>query len=279
MPVRVPAAVGVNVIVIVQEAFAARLPGQLFVSAKSPVVTIPETVRLLFPEFVSVTVCGVLVVFTARLWKVREFGLKVTNGAAPVPDRFTVCGLPAALSATLSAPVRFPVVVGVNVTLMVQEEVAARMPGQLFVSAKSPVAVMPEITRLALPEFVSVTVCGVLVLPTACDTKARLVGDSVTAGTAATPVPVRLTVCGLFGALSVKRSVADSLATIEGVNVTFTEQVPLGATDVPLHVSALVAKSAAFAPASVTAPVPKVKVAFPLFVIVRVCGVLAVLTT
>lgn len=74
-------------------------------------------------------------------------------------------------------------------------------------------------------------------------------------------------------------SVAVSLPTIEGVKVTLTEQVPLGATVVPLQVSALIEKLAAFVPESVTAPVPKVKVAFPLFVTVKVCGELVILTT
>lgn len=40
----------------------------------------------------------------------------------------------------------------------------------------------------------------------------------------------------------------------------------------PLHVSALRAKSAAFAPESVTAPEPKSKLALPMFVTVMACA-------
>ena len=39
---------------------------------------------------------------------------------APIPLSVTVCGLPAALSVTLSAAVRVPLAVGLNVTLMLQ---------------------------------------------------------------------------------------------------------------------------------------------------------------
>ena len=43
----------------------------------------------------------------------------------PVPDNETVCGLPAALSVTFNVALRAPVVVGANVTLMVQLAPAA----------------------------------------------------------------------------------------------------------------------------------------------------------
>jgi len=62
-PVRVPAAVGVNVTVTVQVAFCANVAVQSLVWLKSPVaegIEMPVT----FPLFaVSVTVCDALVVF------------------------------------------------------------------------------------------------------------------------------------------------------------------------------------------------------------------------
>src|SRR6266571_268662 len=68
-----------------------------------------------------------------------EVGERLTPGAVPVPLKLAVCGLPAALSATLRVPLRAPVAVGVNVTLMAQLALAARvegLKGQLLVWAK-----------------------------------------------------------------------------------------------------------------------------------------------
>ena len=43
----------------------------------------------------------------------------------PVPVRLTMCGLPAALSVIVTAPVWVPVSVGVNLTLILQLDPAA----------------------------------------------------------------------------------------------------------------------------------------------------------
>src|SRR5207253_11305756 len=60
----------------------------------------------------------------------REVGeTEPEAGATPVPLRATLCGLPAALSATLRVPLRAPVAVGLNVTLMAQLALAARVEG------------------------------------------------------------------------------------------------------------------------------------------------------
>jgi hypothetical protein len=62
-PVRVPAAVGVNVTVIVQVLFCASVAVQSLVWLKSPVAA-PIEIPVTLPLFaVSVTVCPVLVVF------------------------------------------------------------------------------------------------------------------------------------------------------------------------------------------------------------------------
>jgi hypothetical protein len=74
------------------------------------------------------------------------------------------------LSVTVNVAVREPVAVGVNVTLMVQLELAASDVPQLFDWAKSPLLVpvmaMLEMLRLAVPVLDSVTGCGELVAPT-----------------------------------------------------------------------------------------------------------------
>ena len=91
-----------------------------------------------------------------------------------------------------------PLKLGVNVTLKVHAAPAARVAPQGAVpdgvAAKSPLATMPEMVSVAPELFVSVTVCGALVVPTACDAKVRLVGDNAT-GTS--PVPDRPAICGL----------------------------------------------------------------------------------
>src|ERR671933_132471 len=57
----------------------------------------------------------------------------------PVPLSGIRCGLPAALSVTVSDPVRTPEVVGVKVTLMTQLLPGLSKAGQLLVWVKSPV--------------------------------------------------------------------------------------------------------------------------------------------
>jgi len=109
---------------------------------------------------------------------------RVTTGppVVAVPERLTVCGLPTALSLIVNVPVRVALVVGVNVTLIVQVELAATPFPQLSVSAKSPLVKMLVMCKGAVPLLESVTVCGVLVVPTGWPPKLRLVGESETAG-------------------------------------------------------------------------------------------------
>ncbi len=72
------------------------------------------------------------------------------------------------------------------------------------------VAAIPILVMLSgkLPLLVSVTVCAELVVPTDWFPKAMVAGVSETAGPV--PVPVRLTLCGLPGALSVTVRLADA---------------------------------------------------------------------
>ena len=104
-------------------------------------------------------------VFTGWLPKETEVGERLTPGpVVPVPLKLAVCGLPVALSATLRVPLRVPVAVGLNVTLMAQLALAARvegLKGQLLVWAKSPLLVpvmlMLVIVNAELPLLVNVT--------------------------------------------------------------------------------------------------------------------------
>jgi hypothetical protein len=95
----------------------------------------------------------------------------------------------------LSAPVRVPVAVGVNVTLTVQlaGEGASEVPQLVLSTAKSPLAAM-ESDVDPVPVFFTVTVLAALVVPTVCLANVSLVGVAVTTTLAAFPVPVSFTV-------------------------------------------------------------------------------------
>jgi len=84
----------------------------------------------------------------------------------PVPVKLKVCGLSLALSMNVTAPVCVPVVVGVKVKLILQLAPAATVFPQVLVCAKSPEVVTDVILSDEFPVLVSVTVCGVLVVPT-----------------------------------------------------------------------------------------------------------------
>src|SRR5437667_426111 len=116
--------------------------------------------------FFSVSDCASLVGFRLRLPYVTLFRYGLVTGAAPVPVMLTMCGLPAALSVMVIAPVRVPVAVGVKVTLMAQLAPAATDVPQVLVCMKSPLATMLVTLSAAVPVLVSVTVCTALVVLT-----------------------------------------------------------------------------------------------------------------
>jgi len=66
----------------------------------------------------------------------------------------------------LSVPVLAPSATGVKVTEIVQSAPPLKLVGQVFVSEKSPLAVMLEIVSGTLLVLVSVTVWAWLLLPT-----------------------------------------------------------------------------------------------------------------
>jgi hypothetical protein len=131
-PVRKPVVVGVNVMLMTQLALTASVPGQLLLCEKSPVAVMLVITRGALPQLVTVN-DTVLLVPTFWLPKLMLGALKQTAGATPVPLKGTDCGLPVALSVTLTAPVREPLAVGVNVTLIVQLAFGARVLPQLLV--------------------------------------------------------------------------------------------------------------------------------------------------
>ena len=102
---------------------------------------------------------------------------KVTEWAAlaPVPEREMVSAPFEALLAMLMLPLALPVLAGLNVAVSVTD-----LPAATIVPADTPLALKPapemrtfEMITLALPEFVSVTVCWVL-LETSTEPKFKL---------------------------------------------------------------------------------------------------------
>ena len=88
----------------------------------------PAIVSAVDCAFFNVIALDELVVVISWLGNTSALAESVT-GRTPEPVKDTVCGLPGALSLTLSVPETGPPVVGVNVTEIVQLELAARVDG------------------------------------------------------------------------------------------------------------------------------------------------------
>jgi len=133
------AAVGLKVTDRTQLLPAPRLLPQGLVRANwlafAPVSAMLVMLSAASPVFLSVTVCAELVVPTVWFPKLRVVGFRETAGAAgvPVPVTGILCGLPLALSATLSEALIELTPVGAKVTEMVQLPEAATEAPQLLV--------------------------------------------------------------------------------------------------------------------------------------------------
>ena len=88
------------------------------------------------------------------------------------------------MSVTVIEPVRVPVAVGVKVTVIVHDELAARLEPQVLVWEKSPLGVMLEIARAAPPVLVRSIASGELAVPTAWLPKLYDDGEMATTGVA-----------------------------------------------------------------------------------------------
>src|SRR5438270_201369 len=290
VPVRAPEAVGVKVTLIVQFPPAAKVAG-LVGQALAPVLVVrseergagKESSTAAGPEFDSVTVIGALVAASNCLPRSRQMRSESESRAVPCPLSLMICGLPPALSATDSVPVRAPKDAGVKVTLIVQFPLAAKVAGLMgqalapvLVVAKSPEAANELIVKGAAPVFVSVTVIGVLVVASNWLPKARLVGANPTPGAESDPKSVGK--CERPQALSPSDSVPVRAPKAVGVKVTLMVQFPPAA-----KVAGLVGQ--ALAPVLVAAKSPEaaneliVKSAAPVFVSVTVIAVLVVVSS
>jgi hypothetical protein len=129
----------------------------------------PVMLKAVVPTLVRVTFLALLVVPMAWVENVKLTG--ESFAVVPIPLSITFCGLPAALSLMLTAAVRVPLAVGLNVTLTLQLAPAANELPQVWVCAKFP-ALVPVIAmllmvKLVVPVFLRVTVLAALVVPIA----------------------------------------------------------------------------------------------------------------
>src|SRR6202035_4464753 len=104
---------------------------------------------------------------------------------------------------------------------------------QLLVGVKSPVAMIPVMSRASVPVLVIVTVCGALFELTLVFGNTRLVGPTVADGLRVTPVPVTVNVCGLPVALSVIVNWSVTVPVDAGLKATLTVHVPPEGATVP----------------------------------------------
>jgi hypothetical protein len=132
VPILLPVADGLNATLMLHLLSAGTLVPQVLVSAKSPAATMLVIASAVLKLLDNVINWVVLVVPAGWLPKLRLLGESVTVGV-PVPNKVTVCELPAPLSVTVIAPVRVPAAVGVNVTLIVQLPPTATKLPQVFV--------------------------------------------------------------------------------------------------------------------------------------------------
>jgi hypothetical protein len=152
-------------------------------------------------------------------------------GATPVPDRLIVCGLPAALSMIVTAPVWVPVAVGENVTLIAQEPLTGiELIVQLLFCPNGTLAAIVVTVSGKVPVLVTVTVWGELGVLIAWFAKARLADDRLTTGAGAKPVPVKPICCGLPMALSLIVTVPVMVPPAVGENVMLIVQLAAAAS-------------------------------------------------
>lgn len=168
VPVRLPLAAGEKVTLIMHDAPMPTATVQPFTTAKSPLAVALVMVSGAPPLFVTVTVWAALVEPTSTAPK-KSGAERLNPGTLlePVPERATLCGLPAALSTMKMVPLRLPGAEGVKVTKMVQELPGATLGRQLSVSAKSPTGEMALMVSVEPPVLVSVTGIAAVVTPMA----------------------------------------------------------------------------------------------------------------
>ncbi len=222
-PLRMPVAVGMNVTLMVHEAFTANDDPQLLTWLKSPEALIWAIVKLPSPVLVSVTAWVALVVPTIWPANVSDDGDKLATGMVPVPERLMLGAVPVKFPCAVMVPLREPSAVGVNVAVTIQVALGAKDAGQLLVWAKSPVTVNPVRFRTVFPLFKKNTDLAVLVDPSAWLPKESVAG--LNRPRVAVPLPVNDTDAGEPGKLPWMVNVALRIPVPWGAKVTLKVHV------------------------------------------------------
>jgi hypothetical protein len=202
LAVRAPVAAGLNKMVAVQLAEAARLaPHVLLEIVKSPalvpvIAMLPSVIAAELP-LLSVADNDVPLELVLTLPNARLAGLAVTLPveAVPVPESATVCGLLLAVSVKLRVAVRAPVAAGLKEMVAVQLANAARLAPHVLLEIVKSAALLPVIVMLltviaAGPLFVNVADFGAPVCPSDTLTQLILDGLAETLPVAAVPAAV-----------------------------------------------------------------------------------------
>src|SRR5581483_3941336 len=132
-PLMLPLMDGLNVMFSVQVAFDASGPTQPL-ALKLPLALTEEMVRELPLTFLTLTVFAALVVPITSLVNLALVGVNFKGAVTvPVPDpeSVTFCGLNAAPSAMVSAPLMMAFAVGVKIIAILQVEFAASVAPQV----------------------------------------------------------------------------------------------------------------------------------------------------
>src|SRR5205807_5688100 len=105
------------------------------------------------------------------------------RGRRPVPARVTACDTPELPESSfrVSSPVSGPATVGAKDRLATQLAPASSVPGQLFVSVKSPLGEMPEKFSGLPPKLVIVTAWELLVVPISWSANVKADGEALMA--------------------------------------------------------------------------------------------------
>jgi hypothetical protein len=184
----------------------------------APEMLAAEIVTLEFPVFVRAALKSLLLP-TFTLPKLRFDVLNVSKcvPAAPVPLNAIVNGELGALLVSEIEPVTAPATVGVKTALNVLFEPVGIVSGVLrpVIVKPAPLTVAPDITRLAVPLFVSSIVCELLV-PVETLPKPAVPGTALIC--AWLPVPLNVIVNGELGALLPTEMLPDALPAVVGAN-------------------------------------------------------------
>jgi hypothetical protein len=217
-PVALPVDVGANFAVNGEDCPAVKVSGRASPLRLKPVplAEAAVTVTLAVPGLVRVTVCEPLPP-TVTLPKFTLAGEAESCSVTPVPLRATVLGEPVALLVMVMAPVALPVVAGAKVAVKGEDWPAANVSGRVSPLRLKPVPVAEAAVTvtLAVPVFVRVTVCGLL-LPTVTLPKFTLAGE--TESCSVTPAPLSATVVGVLEALLVIATLPVALPLEVGAN-------------------------------------------------------------